>query len=205
MRRKIIITLLIAVFIAIPAIILVMDLSSRNGKVAVLVTMAPADSNLNVDGRNVKHGDIVYLKPGSYNYVATRDFFIQRNESVKISEIENNIIVSLSPEGLEGNRIYEGKRNDYIFLEGIAGKVAMEKGSSLRKDNPLIQRLPYSNMLFKIGYKSASQSDDDKSIIITIHASQAYQNAAIVQISTWGYNPEEYNIEVIGEENPFNE
>lgn len=205
MRNKIIIASLIVIFLALPIVISLIDLSSRNGKVAVSVTMAPADATLKIDGRSAKHGDVIYLKAGNYNYEATRPFFIQRNDSIDITETSRDIVVSLSPEGPEGNRIYESKKKDYTFLEGVAGEVAMEKGSALRNDYPLIQRLPYSNMLFKIGYKSASQSPDDKSIIVTVHASPIYYNAAIVQISKWGYNPADYNIEVVGEENPFNE
>lgn len=173
-------------------------------KVEVLV--APSDSIITVDDKVVK-GGYISLKPGSYKYTVTREHFEEKTGAliIKDNETAPTLIALLSPLDNEGKVIYNSLQQEYSQIEGKAGQKANEDGEEFRSNNPIINSLPYSNPLFKIGYKIDSSYTTGKSIIITIHSSPVYYANALQQIRNLGYDPVDFNIEIIDEVNPFYE
>lgn len=182
----------------------ILEAISRSGKYLTEITVAPQDSRVEIGGVRVS-GSEIYLAPGSYEYTVSREHFTEKRGVLKIStdKEKHNLIVPLSPSDQEGEAIYKQKLSEYANLEDVAGAEAAEIGEAFRDKNPVVNKLPYNNHLFSIGYKTDASDDSGNTIIITVHADPVYRGSAINQISLWGFNPAEYKIEFVGEENPF--
>jgi hypothetical protein len=77
------------------------------------------------------------------------------------------------------------------------------KTSSFADENPIINDLPYENLIYSIGYRIDPSDPSHNSIILTIDAPEGTRNAAVQQIRDMGYDPTEYKIEFKDYKNPF--
>lgn len=178
--------------------------SSVSGKYPVSIVVAPQDTTVIINGTKTTGDSEIYLAPGSYEYTVSRDNFKTITDTITVTDATSDytIIAPLTPANEEGEKIMASKISEFTELEGTASSQASKEGAKFQEKNPIIKDLPYKNMLFTIGYR-ADTKNSDNDIIITIHASPIYYDAAITQIRNLGYNPAEFNIEIIGEENPF--
>ena len=178
--------------------------SSISGKYPVSIVVAPQDATVMIGGVNIK-GDKTYLAPGIYEYTVSRENFQEEKGTIIINDSRStySIIAPLNPANEQGEEILTEKITEFTKLEGFASTEAADEGEAFRKKNRITADLPYKNLLFTIGYRADTTVEDENAIVVTIHASPSYYDAAITQISNLGYNPAEYKIEIIGEENPF--
>lgn len=177
--------------------------TSTIGKYPVSIVIAPQDATVLIDGTKTGNGKI-YLAPGSYEYTVSRENFQDITGTIIIDDTQSeyNIIAPLTPSNEEGEKVLANKISEFTKLEGVASSQASKSGAEFQEKNPIIHDLPYKNMLFTIGYRTDT-TNEGNDIILTIHASPIYYDAAITQIYNLGYNPAEFNIEIVGEENPF--
>lgn len=173
------------------------------GKEKVAIYAAPIDSIVTIDGKKIKE-DQVYLKKGEYTYTVTREHFTPISGKLLVKDDgTSSIIAPLMPLDNEGQTIYEQRRTDFLRLEDFANTNATIKGEDFQEKNPIVSMLPYSNMIFTIGYKNDPADKTGDGIIVTIHAIPTYYDAAVTQLNNWGYDPVDYKIEIKNEENPF--
>ncbi|MFZ1801410.1 MAG: hypothetical protein WAW62_02760 [Candidatus Saccharimonas aalborgensis] len=188
------------------SIIFLIPLITRAGKQAVGVYIAPKDSTVMVDGSKTSDKTL-YLTPGTHRIVVTKDGFSQSVQLYEVKEGKSSdeqiITAMLEPKSEEAKRWYQANTGEYLVVEGVVGNKAGREGNTFRKKNPIVDNLPYSTMLYTIGYKNDPLDESGNSIILTISAPAVYRNAAINQILNWGYNPVDYKIVINNERNPF--
>ncbi|AGL62230.1 exported protein of unknown function [Candidatus Saccharimonas aalborgensis] len=187
-------------------IIFLVPLITRAGKQAIGVYVAPKDSTVMVDG--LKTSDkTLYLTPGTHRVTVTKDGFSQSVQLYEVKEGKSSdeqvITAMLEPKSDDAKKWYQTNTGEYLIVEGVIGNKINHEGDTFRSKNPIVDNLPYNTMLYTIGYKNDPSDQSGSSIILTISAPAVYRNAAINQISNWGYNPVDYKIVINNERNPF--
>lgn len=199
-----IIALFIVTLLGISIIFIFIPIVNRSGKQPVSIYVAPKDAAVSVDGVRTS-GSPIYLEPGAHRVTIAKDGFRQSVTllTVKESSSEQIVAVGLDPISDDAKRWYSTHTDEYLVIESVIGKQATQEGNDFRTKNPIINNLPYSTMLYTIGYKNDLSDTSGSSIILTVSAPAVYRNAAINQISNWGYNPVDYKIVINNERNPF--
>ncbi len=174
----------------------------RSDKVKVTILTIPSDAKITLNKQVVGNGD-VYIAPGKYTYKIQKDGFTPYIETVIFSKPSGSIDIGLAPESTEAKDWAEKHASDYMAYEQRSGLRAQLAGQAFKETNPIVNNLPYKNLLFTIGYFANPADASGNSIIVTIDAPEGYRQAAINKINEWGYNPAELNIIFKGYENPF--
>lgn len=177
---------------------------TTQGKVAVEIIAVPSDAILTLNGEKVSNGT-VYLKAGEYTIKATKNGYADFSSAASVVDgVSDQIIAApLTPESDEAEKWASEHQDDYLNLEGRAGESAQKQGEEFQEKNPIVKRLPSNSLLYSIGYKADTSDPTGNSIIIEIDAEEGYRQAAIYQISQWGYNPADFKINFRNYKNPF--
>lgn len=193
------IILLIAGFIGFSTYII----STRSNKQTVTVNLLPSDTKLLANDEQIQNGT-AYLKPGTYTLKASRSGFKSVEKTVVISK-PNTLAIDIALEPVADSAIQWKKNNEQLYLdyEGRAGVRATQEGESFTKLNPITTKVPFSNLLYTIGYRADPSDPTGNSIILTVDAFSGYRNAAINKIISLGYDPTNYKIEFKNYESPF--
>ena len=176
----------------------------NSGKQRVTVAVAPASSQVEVDGKITKDKELL-LAPGKHSYKVSYNGFrtITGELDVRTDGTQTALVAGLTPETAEATTLYNKITEEYTAIEIVAGLNAEENGTLFIEKNPITRQLPYTNMLFTIGYRADPADPTGDSIIVTIDAPAVYRTEAVTQITNWGYNPVDYKINFINESNPF--
>lgn len=176
----------------------------NSGKQRVTVAVAPASSQVEVDGKITKDKELL-LAPGKHSYKVSYNGFrtITGELDVRTDGTQTALVAGLTPETAEATTLYNEITEEYTAIEIVAGLNAEENGTLFIEKNPITRQLPYTNMLFTIGYRADPADPTGDSIIVTIDAPAVYRTEAVTQITNWGYNPVDYKINFINESNPF--
>lgn len=158
-RVRIVIGLIIAVFILFTLWYTAAQIS-KIGKIPVDIETSPENATVTINGKNT-HTGINYLKEGTYTFTATKPGYDTASQTATVSKINNYIALIPNPVSNqvknEANSTEEAMR-----AESIAGMAAAASGAALQSDNPIIKKLPYSDLSgpFKIdyGYNQDNQS-----------------------------------------------
>lgn len=175
---------------------------TRAGKVGVAVAIVPSDALTTINGQTISPGT-VYLKAGQYTVKSSKDGFASFSKTQFIDDTQKTVIVSLTPESDTAKKWATDNRQKYLDNESIGGAAAEDQGVAARSKNPIINALPYSNLLYTIGYTNDPIDPSGNTIILTISAAQGYRNAAVEQIRTLGYDPTNFKIKFYDYTNPF--
>lgn len=176
----------------------------NSGKQRVIVAVAPASAKVEIDNKVVKDKEVL-LTLGKHSYRVSYDGFRTASGEIVVRDDgkKTPIVAGLTPESSAAKKLYAEIRSEYTAIEAVAGISAEENGALFAEKNPLTRQLPYTNMLFSIGYRLDPADPTGDSIIITIDAPPVYRTEAVTQITNWGYNPVDYKINFINESNPF--
>ena len=176
----------------------------NSGKQRITVAVAPASSQVEVDGKITKDKELL-LAPGKHSYKVSYNGFrtITGELDVRTDGTQTALVAGLTPETAEATELYNKITGEYSAIEVVAGINAEENGAAFIEKNPITKQLPYTNMLFTIGYRADPADPTGDSIIVTIDAPAVYRTEAVTQITNWGYNPVDYKINFINESNPF--
>ena len=176
----------------------------NSGKQRVTVAVAPASSQVEVDGKITKDKELL-LAPGKHSYKVSYSGFrtITGELDVRTDGTQTALVAGLTPETAEATELYNKITGEYSAIEVVAGINAEENGAAFIEKNPITKQLPYTNMLFTIGYRADPADPTGDSIIVTIDAPAVYRTEAVTQTTNWGYNPVDYKINFINESNPF--
>jgi len=177
--------------------------NERSGKIAVEVVAVPGDAHITINNAVFSPG-IAYLKPGYYEIKATKEGFADFSSVASIESTSDQAIpIPMEATSDEAKKWAEDNQDKYLELEGRAGKSAQQRGDVFQEKNPIVKHLPYDSFLYTIGYKADPSDPSGNSIIIEIDAGEGYRQAAIYQISQWGYNPADFKINFRNYKNPF--
>ena len=176
----------------------------NSGKQRITVAVAPASSRVEINGKVTKEKEVL-LAPGKHTYRVSYTGFrtITGELDVRTDGTQTALVAGLTPETAEATELYNKITGEYSAIEVVAGINAEENGAAFIEKNPITKQLPYTNMLFTIGYRADPADPTGDSIIVTIDAPAVYRTEAVTQITNWGYNPVDYKINFIDESNPF--
>lgn len=178
---------------------------SRSGKEAVTVYLVPSDATLTANGERISAGT-AYLKPGNYTVKASKDGFREYSTQVTINAPnQTEIDIALGPVSEEAKKWVAEHQDLYLAYEGRVGGRANKRGEAFSEKNPITSRLPVTNLLYSIGYRSDTSDPSGNSIIIEIDTTRGYRRAALEKIREIGYDPTDYKINFTNYENPFDE
>jgi len=175
----------------------------RSGKIAVQVSIIPRDATFSINSQSYSTDTTVYLKEGEYQIKAAKDGFAAVDEKTYISQNNKTLTLSLAPQSDEAKTWAENNADQYRQNEGISGEASAETGESFREKNPIVNELPYKNLLYTIGYRADPADKTGNSIIITIDTFEGYRQAAIYRIQQMGFNPADYKYEFKNHKDPF--
>lgn len=200
-RNTIIISCVLCVGIIVSAICLIYI--PRIGKHPVSITVAPANAQIKVDGKDASRG-IIYLPPGKYTLSASKEGFSEDEGSKSTINIDSSstddvdVALFLTPSSEEAVTYYDDHQQEWLEAEGVVGMLADEAGKKAQDKNPILDMLPYRGALFNIDYRTSDDTDDH--IVVQITASDASGRAyAIKYIKDHGYDISKYTVEFIRE------
>jgi len=198
-RLFIIVFVIILVFIVTYSIY---QMSYRAGKIQIVINTVPTDAKITLNDDEYKNGEN-YIVAGEYKIIVQKDGFKTIEISQDIIKPGDEVDIALEAESDSAKDWASKNPQAYSNFANIVDKKTNKDGAAFRTLNPIVNKLPYTNYLFSIGYKLDSSDKTDNSIIITINASEQYRQAAILQVKQWGYNLADYNYEFINFDNPF--
>ena len=201
-HRLLIIGLLVVAFVIIPVTYFIFNSKSQEGKTKVTLISVPDDATITINDNPTRTGTI-FLEPGIYTIKAQKNGFRSVEQKETVGNESRAITLSLAPTSDEAKKWAEQNKTKYLQVEGEGGREASRLGSEIRGKNPIINDLPYSSLLYTIGYQSDNDDPTGNSIIVTIDAPQGFRNAAVKQIRDMGYDPATLNIKFRFYESPF--
>jgi len=200
-KRIILITISIAVFIALPVVLWIASILPREGTVAVTLSVLPYDATVKIDDHDYTNKKTAYLNPGTYTLVVSKEGFETDTREITVQEDLVNEAISLpAPITADARRWVQAHQSDYLEIEQKAGKLALQEGEALAERYPLTKWLPLQKAIYSIGYKRVGDG-----IVITTDATEGFREAALQNIRDLGYDPSDYTIEFTKYRSPFNE
>lgn len=174
----------------------------RADKLKVIVNTVPNTAEIYFNDQSLSKGTH-YLKPGYYKVKVSEDGFLPYEEPIEINQPSQIVNIALTPDTNEASAWLKENEEQYLEYEQLAGQQANQEGEVIRDKNPIINNLPFKNLLFTIGYRADPSDPSGQSIIIEIDTAEGYRQSAIVAIERWGYDPAELNITFRNYQNPF--
>lgn len=125
----------------------------HRGKVGVTVAVLPEDSILKIDGNVIKPGS-VHLEPGTHTLTASREGFDDDTEVINTDDIEPDQVIYLlpAPKTAEAFALLNDTQGLQQEREAAGGSEAARIQELLEKKYPIITKLPYETINYKIGY-----------------------------------------------------
>ena len=133
-------------------IITFINVVPKLGKVEVYVGYAPFIAKVTLNDKQVSNNANNYLAPGEYSLKVFLEGFETLEKSVTVSEENKSLFGSIVANTEEGIRIANAHLDDYAAVQSLFGAEISAKGEKNRKEWPVIQKLPITNSLYKIGY-----------------------------------------------------
>lgn len=164
-------------FIALSVLYYLIVVYPRVGKVAVLIQVYPDDASVYIDDSK-SHSGTIYLRPGSYSFAAKKDGWYDVNLTQDISEKNNQVGLVPDPKSTE-NRSLINTPSITAQREALAGVAATAHGEDLRSNNPIIDKLPYSDISgpFKIDFGYNRDNHNELYLIVSYSTPDGRQNA----------------------------
>ncbi len=185
------------IMVALLVVYLVAINLSRSGKTAVIIDVAPSDSTVTVDGKEVGAGKI-YFSPGNYSFNASRPYFEDDKVSVSVKAKGGEVFVDLLPEAKsdEAKLFLEENPDVQAAREVVGGHRANSKGLQIEKQTPLITKLPFTSIdgPFTIDY-GPSPTRKNGTFLIVSDSSPEGRVAALKWIRQQGYDPTDFEIQ----------
>lgn len=190
------ITLMIYVIVS-----LVMGVFERQGKIAVPVSLVPADATIYVDGEKISRSGTIYIKPGQRQVKVTSPGFESVEKTYRIYDYNApGIYIGLIGQSDSAKKWQQNNQFRYRKLELLATEKAHQYNQLFEERNPIVKDLPIKDPYFTISYRNI----DDKTIKLTIWGTSArYRQYALNYLRQLGYEPTDYEIEFSNFTNPL--
>lgn len=170
----------------------------RHGKASVEIYVVPHDASVEINDNSYRHGQTVYLEPDEWTATASRAGFVSAEQTLIIQDPSDDnllFIFGLEAESEEAVEWASENQDAYFAFEGRMGEAIRIQSEQMRERNPLIGYLPIQKPLYRIGYKA--DPEEASEVIITIHASNGYWEAALDELRGLSINLSDYKIEYV--------
>ena len=177
--------------------------TSRINTVPIFLLVSPNKAEITVENKKIIGSQIIYLKPGTYDFKAFRDGF--KSETIHVEVKKNKplrIVFSLIPITQEAIKELKSSSRGAEIDKITTDKLVDEK-KALEDANPIIKKLPIKNLIYSIGYRV--DPNIPNGIIVEIDTIEGYRNAAINKIKEQGFDPSKLNIVFRNYANAFKE
>ena len=178
--------------------------TSRINTVPVFLLVSPNKAEITVENKKIIGSQIIYLKPGTYDFKAFRDRF--KSETIHVEVKKNKplrIVFSLIPTTQEAIKELKSSSSKSAEIDKITTDKLVNEQKALEDANPIIKKLPIKNLIYSIGYRVDPNAPN--SIIVEIDTIEGYRNAAINKIKEQGFDPSKLNIVFRNYANAFKE
>ena len=137
----------------------------RLGKIAVDIRVNPEDAAIIIDG-DKSHAGTVYLRPGTHTFKAAKSGWFADEVTVSVSK--NNATVALLPQP-DSDEAQQQAEDDAMKREGLSSTAANTRGVDIRSANPILNKLPYSDISgpYKIDYGFNQQDEKTPYLIVS--------------------------------------
>lgn len=177
--------------------------ASRIGETKVSVTAIPATSSIYLNDRPVGAGDI-YLKPGVYAFTAKSHGWKDDKLKVEVSDYPVEVGLTPEPDSDEAYRWINVNRELQLQREAIGGLQAERQGNKIAEKSPIVNALPYQDILgpFKVDYGKSDIQDDG--IFIEVSSSTPPGRTKFLEwLKQQGQDPTDLEIKYHDFLNPF--
>ena len=141
----------------------------RAGKIKATVTAYPDDSLVTMDGKTISQGD-TYLTPGKHTFIAKKTGFTDDTVTADISEDSSTVILLPTPQSDEAVA-WSNQPDVTAKREALGGQKATMRGTSLSKQYPLVDKLPYIDITGPFALDYGYTGKDNSDIYFIIHDS----------------------------------
>ena len=176
---------------------------NRHDTTPVYLLTSPDKAEITTGNQKFIGSQVAYLKPGTYNFKASRSGF--KDENINIEVKKGNplrIIFTLTPTTEEAIKELQSSSKTSEIDRATTDRLANEQ-KKLEDANPIIKKLPIKNLIYSIGYKA--DPNRKNGVIIEIDTIEGYRNAALNKIKEQGFDPSKLNITFRNYANTFTE
>lgn len=184
-------------------ILLCINLIPKIGKTKVSINVSPSDSMISINNKPSSRG-VKYLKPGKYTFTAKRDGFSDDTIALELQNISQEIQLIPSPITQAAFDFLKNNPKIQIEREALGAQRSEQTGQKITNTNPLISKLPYTDIdgPFTIAYALTPSSDGTVDIIISDSSPEGRENA-IKWIKSQGVDPSDLNLIFYDFQNPL--
>lgn len=177
--------------------------ATRTNTTPVSLLISPDKAEIAFDNQKVTSSQVVHIKPGTYDFKASRSGFEDKTIRTEVKQGSPlKIVFSLKPLTQEASKEALSSSKISEIDKTTTNRLANEQ-QTLEKTNPVIKKLPIKNLLYSIGYKM--DPNKPNGVIIEIDAPEGYRNAAINKLKEQGFDPATLNITFRNYANTFTE
>jgi len=177
--------------------------TSQSGKVPIDIHVVPTQATVLLD--NTPVSGTAYVTPGTHTIKVSADGFQSYTLTHYLvdSSIEDMVLAVTLESKSDAAKTYAQENQElYSKQEGYGATQAEQQSAIMFKKNPVLEKLPYTNLIYSIGY-TVDKNKPDQPITLTIRAPVGSRNAAVNQINELGFDPADYKIKFIDYVNPF--
>lgn len=176
---------------------------NRYNTTPVYLLASPDKAEITTGNQKFIGSQVIHLKPGTYNFKASRSGF--KDEYINVEVKKGNplrIIFALTPTTETAIKELQSSSKTSEIDRATADRLANEQ-KKLEDANPIIKKLPIKNLIYSIGYKA--DPNRKNGVIVEIDTIEGYRNAAINKIKEQGFDPSKLNIVFRNYANAFKE
>lgn len=176
---------------------------SRHGKTPVIISVAPSDSQVYVDGEESKTGT-VYMTPGEYVFTAVREDFKEDRQNFVVGEKPTSVELLPTANTAAGQSYVRDNVEVQAEIASVYDKKASRQQKSLQVTNPLLSELPYTDIEgeFSIDYEG-SETRKNGTVLVVSNSTSEGRNNALKWIRQQGYDPTNFEIKFVDFDNPL--
>lgn len=171
----------------------------HRGKIAVQIQTVPSSARVTLNGKKISSSK-TYLEPGEYVFSASEDGFETNSAEVPISASRQYVGLILSPISEEAKKWAVDNQTEYAE---IGSRVSNDRVSIAEKDNPLLEKLPYYDIIgpFAIDFDFGSEGSLKAKTVIR-NSTPNGRLKALKWIREQGVDPADLMIEFEDFDNP---
>jgi hypothetical protein len=167
-------------------------------RATITFAVAPEEVQVEVNGKNhtVQNGQSITVAPGDITVIVSRNEFDSYTEKFTVKNGETyEVLAALAAKTLAAERLLQTPGSQAV-IQRVEGRKVERGAAELVSKNPLLKELPIIDKFYKIIVCNSQAYPDDTSkfaICVQLYELEA-RDAALNDIRSRGYNPEDYEI-----------
>lgn len=170
---------------------------TRAGKVEYFLRAVPSDATITINGTKAQPGKL-YLSPGYYTIAAAKEGYVSSSSSLYLTDnLKSEINLSLPASSDEARAWAKEHKQEYDDIAKRISDKAIYDKSRVVLNNPITDKLPFTNYLYTIDYEPDPKDPEGQNIQLTIDATDGNRASALYIIRQMGYDPTDYRIRFV--------